>query len=188
WTWCFSFFVGECSGSLPVIDTQRASTERHHVQHAAHDGEVLHEIDLLHLLLRGFHRPERVKDQGRRNQVQEDRGRRPARLPADDEQDAADQFDDGGAARAQLWQRQSLARDIAYRAFESGDLSKTRDDEDQRQQYAPDERAVNSCRLTQCVHTASFRMWIASLPPKFSVSPPAAIQPSRPPSSGRTRR
>lgn len=76
-----------------AIEREPTGAKRPHHEHAAHDGQILQEIDLLHLVFGRRERPEIVEDNRRRDQEQKDRQRRPARLVSDQQQQTGAQFD-----------------------------------------------------------------------------------------------
>ena len=114
----------------------------HDIQQTAHHGDVLHEMDHLILGLGGRHRPEVVEEQGGQGGEHHQHRRGPAGLEAGDQHGAAGQLDDDGADGGQLRQWKALAGDVAYRALEAGDLAVAGKQEDERDQKAPDHRAI----------------------------------------------
>jgi hypothetical protein len=88
--------VRQSDRSAVLAEAERPRAEGHDVEHAPHDAHVLEEMIELVLVLLRVHRPEVVEDECGRDEEQEDRECCPARLPAEDEADAATDLDDDG--------------------------------------------------------------------------------------------
>src|SRR5687767_8838491 len=129
---------GYLLGSL-AVDAERHRTERHDVQHAAHDAEVLHELVELVAVLGCVHRPEVVIQQRYRNEPQQERERRPARLPTQNQHEAARDLDDDGDDQRGLGERYALGGDAGGYLRKPADLLVAGKEEEECKQDAPNE-------------------------------------------------
>ena len=100
-----------------TVETQAPTAERHHVQQAARDRDVLKEVDELVLITqmvveeRGGHESEDSEDTGDN-----------ASAIAERKHDATDNLDESGEAECYRWQRQSDGLDVTDGHRRCGDL------------------------------------------------------------------
>src|SRR5436190_22712887 len=120
----------------PRVEAEAPGPEGRHDQHAAGDGQVLHEVDLLHQLLGLRRGPEVVKDDRSEQREAGERDDGLARVEAGHQRQPTAELDDDRQRREELRQRQALARDVAGRAVESRDLGEAGEDEDEAEEDA----------------------------------------------------
>lgn len=78
---------------VTLIDAQRTGPKCHDVQHPTHNRDIFHKRVHLIAHIFGIDRPEIMKDQRRGNQKKKYGQCRSARMPAYDDHESTDQFD-----------------------------------------------------------------------------------------------
>src|SRR3989441_4276208 len=135
--WRFDRSSASIREASTLVNRSRARTESGNVQQAADDRKVLQEV--VHLVVelpRIGEFPEPVRRECRNDHEQREQPRRPARAPADDEQDRAADLDDERDHRHHFRGRKAELGEVGDGAGESHHLPHARD-----QEYQADENA-----------------------------------------------
>src|SRR5206468_4313188 len=106
---------------LDFVDAESPRAERYDHEHPADDGKILHEVDLIGHGLGTAHRPEVVDEDRCERGKNGQRERCPARLPPDEQQQAAAELDADRERSQYLCGREAFAGDVARGAGERHD-------------------------------------------------------------------